>query len=87
MIKRIHWGIVILIIESVLENPKILRTPLAQKINRNYLQLIKYLDMMELTELIAVPKVEPHEKTYIYITELGKRILDKSKDDKSKPSS
>ncbi len=86
MIKRIHWEIVLLIIGSVLENPKILRTPLAQKINRNYLQLIKYLDMMELTELITVDKI-PNEKTYIHITELGKRILDKSKDDKSKPSS
>ncbi len=86
MIKRIHWEIVLLIIESVLENPKILRTPLAQKINRNYLQLKKYLDMMELTELITVPKVESHEKTYIHITELGKRILEKSKSDDSDPS-
>ena len=79
MIKRIHWDIVLLIIATVLENPKILRTPLAQKINRNYLQLIKYLDVMELTELITVPKVAQNEKTYIHITELGKRILDKSK--------
>jgi len=80
MIKRIHWEIVLLIIESVLENPKILRTPLAQKINRNYLQLIKYLDVMQLTELITVDKVEPNQKTYIHVTELGKRILDKSKE-------
>jgi predicted transcriptional regulator len=80
MIKRIHWDVVLLIIKYVLENPKILRTPLAQKCNRNYLQLIKYLDMMELVEIIIVPKVERNQKTYIYITELGKRILDKSKD-------
>ena len=80
MIKRIHWEIVLLIISSVLENPKILRTPLAQKINRNYLQLIKYLDVMVLVELITVDKVEPNQKTYIHVTELGKRILDKSKD-------
>ena len=78
MIKRIHWDVVLLIIESVLENPKILRTPLAQKCNRNYLQLIKYLDMMELVELITVDDI-PNEKKYIHITELGKRILDKSK--------
>ncbi len=87
MIKRIHWDIVLLIIKNVLDNPKILRTPIAQKINRNYLQLIKYLEIMELVEIITVPKVERNQKTYIYITELGKRILDKSKDDKSKPSS
>jgi len=79
MIKRIHWDIVLLIIATVLEDPKILRTPLAQKINRNYLQLIKYLDVMELAELITVDKI-PDEKKYIHITELGKRILDKSKD-------
>jgi len=77
MIKRIHWDVVLLIIKSVLENPKILRTPLAQKCNRNYLQLLKYLDIMELTELITLE--ENNEKTYIHITDLGKRILDKSK--------
>ncbi len=86
MIKRIHWDIVLLIIATVLENPKVLRTPLAQKCNRNYQQLKKYLEIMQLTELIIVDKI-PNEKTYIHITELGKRILDKSKDDKSKPSS
>ena len=79
MIKRIHWDIVLLIIKSVLENPKILRTPLAQKINRNYLQLKKYLEIMQLTELIIIDKVEPNQKTYIHITELGKRIFRNSK--------
>ena len=79
MIKRIHWEIVILIIQIVLDNPKILRTPLAQKCNRNYFQLLKYLEIMELTELITVDKI-PNQKTYIHITELGKRILGKSKD-------
>ena len=77
MIKRIHWEIVILIIESVLENPKLLRTPLAQKCNRNYLQLKKYLDQMELTELIKMK--DEDAKKYIIITELGKRVLGKSK--------
>jgi len=76
MIKRIHWDIVLLIIKCVLENPKILRTPLAQKINRNYLQLKKYLAIMELTELITLE--EEDEKTFIHITELGKRIFHKS---------
>jgi len=80
MIKRIHWEIVILIIKTVLDNPKILRTPLAQKCNRNYFQLLKYLEIMELTELIIIDEVKPNEKTYIHITELGKRILAKSKD-------
>ncbi len=79
MIKRIHWEIVILIIESVLENPKLLRTPLAQKCNRNYLQLKKYLKFMQLAELITFDEI-PNVKTYIHITELGKRILAKSKD-------
>jgi len=77
MIKRIHWDVVLLIIKYVLENPKILRTPLAQKINRNYLQLKKYLDVMELTELITQPEI--NGKTHIHITELGKRIFRKSK--------
>jgi len=77
MIKRIHWEIVILIIESVLENPKLLRTPLAQKCNRNYLQLKKYLDQMELTELIKLEDVDG--KKIIKITELGKRVLLKTK--------
>ncbi len=79
MIKRIHWEIVILIIKTVLDNPKILRTPLAQKCNRNYFQLLKYLEIMELTELITL-EVKDNEKTYIHITELGKRILGKSKE-------
>ena len=79
MIKRIHWEVVLLIIKTVLENPKILRTPLAQRCNRNYEQLKKYLEIMELTELITVDKVKPKQKAYIHITELGKRILDKSK--------
>jgi len=77
-IKRIHWEVVILIIESVLENPKILRTPLAQKCNRNYQQMTRYLEQMELTELIIL--VEENNKTFIRITELGKRVLLKSKD-------
>lgn len=77
MIKRIHWDIVLLIIKYVLENPKILRTPLAQKINRNYLQLKKYLEIMEITEIITLEVI--NEKTYIHITELGKRIFNKSK--------
>ena len=78
MIKRIHWDVVLLIIKSVLENPKILRTPLAQKCNRNYLQLLKYLEIMQLTELITLEEI--NDKTFIHITELGKRILDKSKE-------
>lgn len=77
MIKRIHWDIVLLIIKYVLENPKILRTPLAQKINRNYLQLKKYLEIMEIIEIITLEEI--NEKTYIHITELGKRIFNKSK--------
>ena len=77
MIKRIHWDVVILIIKSVLENPKILRTPLAQKCNRNYQQLLKYLEIMQLTELITLEEI--NDKTFIHITELGKRILAKSK--------
>ena len=39
---------------------------------------------MELTELITQPEI--NGKTQIHITELGKRILAKSKDDDSKPS-
>ncbi len=85
MIKRIHWNVVLLIIELVLENPKILRTPLAQKCNRNYLQLKKYLEQMVLLELITQPEI--NGKTQIHITELGKRILAKSKADDSNPSS
>ena len=76
----------LLIIKYVLENPKILRTPLAQKINRNYLQLKKYLAIMELTEIITLEEDE-NEKTFIHITELGKRIFRRSNSDKSKPTS
>ncbi len=78
MIKRIHWNVVLLIIELVLENPAILRTPLAQKCNRNYLQLKKYLEQMVLLELITQPEI--NGKTQIQITELGKRIFNKSKE-------
>jgi len=77
MIERIHWKIVLLIIKYVLEDPKILRTPLAQKCNRNYLQLKKYLEIMELTELITLD-IDENDKTIIHITDLGKRIFGKS---------
>jgi predicted transcriptional regulator len=78
MIKRIHWDVVLLIIKIVLENPKILRTPLAQRCNRNYQQLAKYLVVMETLTLIEL--VEKNYKTFIKITELGKQVYNKSKD-------
>ena len=78
MIKRIHWEVVLLIIKTVLENPKVLRTPLAQRCNRNYQQLQKYLVFMEKLELIELQ--ERDNKIYTKITEHGKEVFRKTKD-------
>ena len=79
MIKRIHWDVILLIIKTVLENPKILRTPLAQRCNRNYQQLAKYLSVMELLGLLVLE--EKNYKIYIKITQHGKSVYDKTKDE------
>jgi predicted transcriptional regulator len=78
MIKRIHWDVVLLIIKTVMENPKILRTPLAQRCNRNYSQLEKYLSIMELLGLLVLE--ERNYKIYIKITQHGNDVYDKTKD-------
>jgi len=77
MIKRIHWDVVLLIINTVMENPKILRTPLAQRCNRNYQQLKKYLVFMEKLELIELQ--ERDTKVYTKITEYGKKVFKNTK--------
>jgi len=79
MIKRIHWDVVLLIIKTVLENPKILRTPLAQRCNRNYLQLQKYLWIMELLGLLVLE--EKNYKIYVKITQHGNAVYEKTKDE------
>ena len=78
MIKRIHWDVVLLIIKTVLENPKILRTPLAQKCNRNYQQLTNYLKFMQLVKIIILE--EKNNKVFLKITEHGKDVFKNSKD-------
>jgi len=77
MIKRIHWEVVLLIINTVMENPKILRTPLAQRCNRNYQQLKKYLVFMEKLELIELQ--ERDKKIYTKITDHGKKVFKNTK--------
>ncbi len=77
MIKRIHWDVVLLIINTVMENPKILRTPLAQRCNRNYQQLKKYLVFMEKLDLIELK--EKNEKIYTTITDHGIDVYKKTK--------
>ena len=77
LIKRIHWDVVMLIVKHVLEDPKIKRTRLAQKCNRNYHQMILYLDWMILMKLIILDKRD--KKIFIKITEHGKEIFYKTK--------
>jgi len=60
-----------------MENPKILRTPLAQRCNRNYQQLKKYLVFMEKLELIELQ--ERDTKVYTKITEYGKKVFKNTK--------
>lgn len=78
IIKRIHWNIIILVIKTVLEDPEIKRTRLAQKCNRNYQQMILYLDWMKLMKLIIFE--EKNHKIFIQITKHGKEIFHESKD-------
>lgn len=77
MIKRIHWDVVLLVIKTVIENPTMLRTPLAQKCNRNYQQMGKYLQWMQEMKLLELQ--EKNNKTFIKITDFGKEVFANSK--------
>jgi len=77
IIKRIHWDVVLLVVQIILENPEIKRTRLAQKCNRNYQQMTLYLEWMKLMKIIIFEKKD--KKTFIRITDQGKEIFTQQK--------